>query len=73
MARDMLHKNAKTNIVNESPSNGSDDIFNVYNQPVVTGKVSQCETNVKTVHKNIIVFLIKISCPSISSKDVLKL
>ena len=73
MAKGILHKNAKTNIVNESLSNGSDDIFNVYNQPVVTGKVSQYETNVKTAHKNINVSLIKISCPSIYSKDVLKL
>ena len=51
MARSMLHKNAKANIVKETLSNGSDDIFNVYNQSVVKGKVSKCEANVKTVHK----------------------
>lgn len=51
MARGMLHKNAKANIVKETLSNGSDDIFNVYNQSVVKGKVSKCEANVKTVHK----------------------
>ena len=73
MARGMLHKNAKANMVKETLSNGSDDIFNVYNQSVVTGKVSKCETHVKTVHKKIIPLLIKISCPSIYSKDVLKL
>lgn len=51
MARGMLHKNVKANIVKETLSNGSDDIFNVYNQSVVTGKVSKRETHVKTVHK----------------------